>query len=378
MPHAAKTKVAIACQGGGSQAAFMAGALARILRDPLLDNDYQLVSLSGTSGGAVCCLLAWYGLLERDGDRAHAADLIDAFWIENSARDPWERFVVNPLAVATHRLIDHGLLPAMPAPPFMPHFVRGLLKYSLEKFVDFRRLPDLLSDKPDHPTLYCGSVDVLSGEFVVFEEACTRPTWRRLHQCPPPAVGVDAVLASAAVPPLMPATRLGDGAYWDGLFAHNPPIRRLLEVELAERPDEIWVIQIDPDTDARVPQEPLAIVDRRFELTSNLSLNAELHWVRQINEWVAAKILPDDLFKIIQMPRITMSNEIATGLDLASKSNRDPDFLRRLAADGREQAEDFLLDLRGRTDTDWCPQTFPDGHDPHLTPAEYRLRAGRP
>jgi NTE family protein len=46
-----KTKVAIACQGGGSQTAFTAGALRRILRDPELDRSYELVALSGTSGG---------------------------------------------------------------------------------------------------------------------------------------------------------------------------------------------------------------------------------------------------------------------------------------------------------------------------------------
>jgi NTE family protein len=56
-----KTKVAIACQGGGSQTAFTAGALRRILRDPELDRSHELVALSGTSGGALCCLLAWYG-----------------------------------------------------------------------------------------------------------------------------------------------------------------------------------------------------------------------------------------------------------------------------------------------------------------------------
>jgi NTE family protein len=51
--------VAIACQGGGSHTAFTGGALQRLLAD----RSHRVVALSGTSGGAVCALLAWYGLL---------------------------------------------------------------------------------------------------------------------------------------------------------------------------------------------------------------------------------------------------------------------------------------------------------------------------
>jgi NTE family protein len=60
-----KKRVAIACQGGGSHTAFTAGVLRRLLRADELAR-YELVGLSGTSGGAVCALLAWYHLLEDD------------------------------------------------------------------------------------------------------------------------------------------------------------------------------------------------------------------------------------------------------------------------------------------------------------------------
>ena len=46
--------VAIACQGGGSHTAFTGGVLQRLLAD----EDHRVVALSGTSGGAVCALLA--------------------------------------------------------------------------------------------------------------------------------------------------------------------------------------------------------------------------------------------------------------------------------------------------------------------------------
>ena len=55
----AKTRVAIACQGGGSQTAFTAGALKALCETDIGD-EVDIVSISGTSGGAVCAALVWY------------------------------------------------------------------------------------------------------------------------------------------------------------------------------------------------------------------------------------------------------------------------------------------------------------------------------
>jgi NTE family protein len=46
----AKTKIAIACQGGGSQTAFTAGALKALCEAQIAD-EFEIVSMSGTSGG---------------------------------------------------------------------------------------------------------------------------------------------------------------------------------------------------------------------------------------------------------------------------------------------------------------------------------------
>ena len=58
--------MAIACQGGGSHTAFTAGVLKKLLRTEEMKG-YEVVGLSGTSGGAVCALLAWHNLLRGDG-----------------------------------------------------------------------------------------------------------------------------------------------------------------------------------------------------------------------------------------------------------------------------------------------------------------------
>ena len=62
-------KVAIACQGGGSHAAFAAGVLSELLSPSYVDR-FELVGLSGTSGGAICAALAWAGLISGGPEEA--------------------------------------------------------------------------------------------------------------------------------------------------------------------------------------------------------------------------------------------------------------------------------------------------------------------
>ncbi|MBV9413690.1 MAG: patatin-like phospholipase family protein, partial [Solirubrobacterales bacterium] len=91
-----RTRIAIACQGGGSHTAFTAGVLDRLCGDVL--DTHEIVGLSGTSGGAVCALLAWYAL--RDGDPAAAGRLLSEFWADNSATSPWERLTNASMMLA--------------------------------------------------------------------------------------------------------------------------------------------------------------------------------------------------------------------------------------------------------------------------------------
>jgi uncharacterized protein YjiS (DUF1127 family) len=62
-----KKKVAVACQGGGIHTSFAVGVLTEILRDIQQNNRFDLMGLSGTSGGALCTLMVWYGLAQKNG-----------------------------------------------------------------------------------------------------------------------------------------------------------------------------------------------------------------------------------------------------------------------------------------------------------------------
>ncbi|WP_214368482.1 patatin-like phospholipase family protein [Pseudonocardia sp. H11422] len=324
----APRRVAIACQGGGSHTAFTAGVLRRLL---LADETarYRVTGLSGTSGGAVCALLAWYGLLEGDpAGRARAARLLEGFWTENSAAGPWERLANAGLMWAS-TLQDHGLLPVV-SPYDTPVSVTALEEFRglLQRQVDFERIQ--LDTAGRHPVLLIGAVDVLSGEFRTFQSRRDRIT-------------AESVLASAAIPNLFRAVRVAGGTYWDGLFSQNPPVRELVDTA----PDELWVIQINPTKQDSEPTTVIDIADRRNELAGNLSLHQELRFIEKIDQMLAdGRLAPGGRYKqivvrIIELPRTHLTDNLGA----ASKINRDPVFIRELMSLGGRQADEFLAGL---------------------------------
>jgi len=308
--------VAIACQGGGSHTAFTGGVLQRLLAD----EDHRVVALSGTSGGAVCALLAWYGLLT--GGAAEAGRLLERFWEANAATTLSGK-LANAWLVGLARLEGRVTLPTV-SPYLYPDLAGPAFTDLLTRHVDVDRLARLQESPPeDQPLLLVGAVDVLSGDFTAFSS-------RRQE------ITVDAVLASAAVPLLFRAVEVGGRHYWDGLFSQNPPVRQLPDAG----PDEIWVIRINPRARATEPKTVGDIADRRNELAGNLSLEQELHAIRKVNGWVDRL---GDPYRRIEIREIDLDLD----LDLPSKLDRRPAFLRRLFDEGREQADAFLAGLPG-------------------------------
>jgi NTE family protein len=318
--HGERKRVAIACQGGGSHTAFTAGVLKRILRPDVLAG-HEIVGLSGSSGGAVCALLAWSALREDDPPRAAA--LLDAFWADNSATGPVE-WLVNAWTQWASALQDVVVTPAI-SPYDTPFAAAGLetFRRMLERQVDFDALAPPAED--ELPMLLIGAVDVLSGEFKAFNS-------RR------EPITAEAVLASAAIPTLFRSVHTNGGTYWDGLFSQNPPVRELVDV----RPDEIWVIQINPRERADEPRTVMEIADRRNELSGNLSLHQELFFIEKIDQLLEEGLLPaESRYK----PIVVRVIELSRSLDTASKLDRDPAFIRGLMAHGEMQAEEFLAAL---------------------------------
>ena len=207
------------------------------------------------------------------------------------------------------------------------------MKGMLKKHVDFERLKELV--KPSSPLLLVGAVNVLSGEFKAFRSHNFVDNNGKVpNDSPTDGISVEAILATAAIPVLFRAVDIGKDVYWDGLFSQNPPVRELPDA----KPQEIWVVQVDPETHSSEPKKMSNILDRRNELAGNLSLNQEIYFIEKINEWVAEGALTGTKHEVIDVKRIKMLRD----LDAESKLNRDPEFIQELMAYGEEQAEEFL------------------------------------
>jgi NTE family protein len=316
------TRVTIACQGGGSHTAFTAGVLAQLFEDGLAG--HEIVGLSGTSGGAICALLAWTAL--RAGDPAGAGPLLEQFWADNSATTPMEQWVNSAVALAG-QLQRFMAMPEV-SPYDNPFAETGAEEFRrlLERRVDF----DSLVADPSLPALVVGAVDVLSGAFRAFDSRRDRIT-------------ADMILASAAIPTLFESVHVDDGVYWDGLFSQNPPIRELA----ALAPDEIWVIQINPSRRDTVPRTMLEIADRRNELAGNLSLYQELRFIEQIDQMLeAGQLVAHGAYRRIVVRIIELSPaRVSRALGARSKVDRDPALIGEPIAHGRQQADEFLVAL---------------------------------
>ena len=326
--HSSPKTIAIACQGGGSHTAFTGGVLQALLSqiDPA---QHRIIGLSGTSGGALCAAVAWFGLLQ--GKPALSAERLESFWQDMAAQQLPDA-LSNQFLVWLQRSSSYLALPEV-SPYQLPSTGQDYLAKVIGQYVDFDRLPDLV--KADSPRLLVGAVDVLSGQFTVF------------HSHPKTGgqgISSGALLASAAIPELFRAVKVGDSLYWDGLFSQNPPIRGFLAGEQPRdaKPDEIWVIQINPNTRQAEPRSNSDITDRRNELAGNLSLHQELFFIEQTNEWLAEGWLKAGHFKPITIRNISLGLE----LDYPSKLDRSPGFINSLLAEGRREGSEFIRQLQ--------------------------------
>lgn len=316
-------RIAIACQGGGAHAAFTAGVLHRVLEPGFLGGR-ELVALSGTSGGAVCAAIAWSGLVRQGAAEARAR--LAAFWLDDlPAAAPLDA-ALNDWAVFTARLpFSFRVSPYAYVP-----VARDTLARLLVEHVRLGAVP-AAEHARRNPFLRIGATDVLSGSASCFGGA---------------TLEIGHILASAAVPPLFRAEVVGGRPYWDGLYSQNPPVRELIKLPGAHerKPDEIWVIRLNPRARSALPTSSDEIEDRRNELAGNLPLDQELYLIGKINELIeAAPALrehPAKRYKPIAVREI----ELDRGGDYASKLDRSAAALRALWERGRRLAPRFLSD----------------------------------
>jgi NTE family protein len=206
-----------------------------------------------------------------------------------------------------------------------PELGREKFRSLLQEYFNFEELR-ALARRHDAPVLKIGAVEGLSGHFELFsgEELCA-----------------ECLLASAAIPEMFRAVNVpGRGFYWDGLFSQNPPVHDLIYHQI----DELWLVQINSSTCARIPTDTHEILDRRNALSGNLSMEQELSFIDTINRALAEGRLNDPKFRRIQVARISLDRE----LSYQSKLDRRPELLDELRDYGQMKWRRFVKEREAR------------------------------
>ncbi|MGC1954314.1 MAG: patatin-like phospholipase family protein [Gammaproteobacteria bacterium] len=398
-------KIAIACQGGGTHAAFTWGVLTKILETKRKwdtgagdGEKFDITAISGTSAGALCALGTWYGLAPNTADPdcgtlEKAIERLNFLWTNFAARTPIEKSQ-NMVVGALLDLKEKGV----PFPDSTPYnqygelLLTGLsLLGARQQYLSFPALLNSLCPHFQHidwPKLaqanmriLAGAIEIYSGNFEVFdsdktlEEMGLRPApkqndqynitrWRMRR-----TISLEGVAASGTLPEVLQAQQIKDKAfptctpgknirrdayYWDGLYSQNPPVRQLLDLDSKEdKADEIWVIRINPqEVDSLQKLTSLEdIRDRENDLAGNLSLNQELDHILTMNKWLTQWGDNHPLLsnrKIVEVRTIKMKRDTAWGMRRTSKFDRDPQHLEKLHNEGREVAEQWLTGWRAR------------------------------
>lgn len=317
-----KKKISLALQGGGAHGAFAWGVLDALLEDGRL----EISAISGASAGAMngAALISGY---EKDGAEG-ARKALKEFWGDIKSVGQFSPFQVMPW----QRLMGQGNLSGNPWFQWyqvVRHFMSpkdlnmdrlNPLRSILKRSIDFEAL-----NKTQKIRFFASACDVKSGSSKLFRNA---------DMCP------DALLASAALPELMPAVKVGDRYYWDGGLRRNPDLDPLLHEDDA---GDLVVIQINAIYRKDVPTTAIEIMDRDNEIRMNGNLLDQMSFIQKINDMIEKGDLKDKSghFRLLRLHRISNS-EAMSRFDYSSKYNTDPFFLNRLFEMGRETGKAWL------------------------------------
>ncbi|MCG8653067.1 MAG: patatin-like phospholipase family protein, partial [Pirellulales bacterium] len=254
-----RRRLNLALQGGGAHGAFTWGALDALLEEDALALD----GISGTSAGAVNAVALAAGLME--GGPEGARKCLSRIWnaVSRSAAPsshPASPLSYAPTAAFTGEFMRRGF--SRMSGGWSPYDLNPLsinpLREILEVHVDFERL-----QRESPVALFIAATEVTTGRARIF----------RTHE-----ITADVVLASACLPTLFPAVKIGRFLYWDGGFSANPELSTLI-CETQAR--DTLLIQISPDRDPERPQTSEQIAGNVARLTFNQPLRREVAQIEQ-------------------------------------------------------------------------------------------------
>jgi NTE family protein len=318
----------VAIQGGGAHGAYSWGVIDALLEDGRID----IEGISGTSAGSMNGVVLAYGNMLGGSEGARQA--LHDFWQKISKAGaiysplkqmPWEYStnyltknwnLDNSLSYQWFNIVSGMLSPYQ----FNPYNINPLRKI-LEEAVDFTVLKQCQTTK-----LFIATTKVRTGKVRVFRTE---------------EITADVVMASACLPMLFQAVKIGDDYYWDGGYMGNPALFPLFHHTASH---DILILHINPIERDELPRSAADIMNRVNEISFNSSLLKEMRAIAFVTRLIEEQWLKEEYqgrLKKLFMHSLR-ADDTLSHLSVASKFNTDWRFLLYLRDLGREATRDWL------------------------------------
>lgn len=317
-------KINVAIQGGGAHGAFAWGVLDRLLEEDTL----EIEAITATSAGSMNAVVYADGL--RHKGRIGAKKALHTFWhdisLSGRAFSPIKPFFTSPKTLTSadlnrspyYRLAQFVMRHFSPY-QFNPNGYNPL-RDVLEKRVQFQKL----SKAP--VKLFISATNVYTGKVRVF---------------PTPQITADVVLASACLPFLFQAVKIGKDYFWDGGYMGNPALFPLFYHTDSR---DILVVHINPITRNALPKKASDIRNRINEISFNASLLKEYRAIAFVLKLLEEDWLKPEYKKHLKHPLMhaIRTDDLMCDLSVVSKFDTSWAFLTSLKERGREAVSEWL------------------------------------
>jgi len=314
--------VNLALQGGGAHGAFVWGVLDRLLEDDRIG----IEAISATSAGAMNAVALASGMAV--GGPKAARESLHRFWEEVSRTDlmfdlysplnQWIQVLKLPPEYHPFHAAIHYFTHVLP-PSLLNPFNINPLRAVLLKVVDFERLNQSL----EAPQLFLNATNVRTGKIKVFET---------------PRISIDAVLASACLPPYFQAVEIDGEHYWDGGYLGNPAIYPLIYRRGSK---DVVIVQVTAIRRDQLPASAADVLHRITEISFNSSLMREMRAVA-----FATRLIDNGELDASKHSRMLIhwigNDPLMSQLGTATQFHPEWSLLRGLRDEGRDAASRWL------------------------------------
>lgn len=287
-----RARIGLVLSGGGARGAYEVGVLRYVRERLRCDTRFDVIT--GTSVGAVN---GAYIAATCDRPKVQAR-LLARVWQELSIdrvyRIGWERLRDLPRVLFGRSM------------PTLPHGAR------VGGLVDTRHLEEIVRHRIPWPAISrnlrdrrlsafaCTATELATGISTTFVQSSQRVVrqWSRTPNevVVPTSITADHALASAAIPALFPAVRVGDEVFVDGMLHQNTPLRpamrlgadRLLVIGLRRAESKLITRQRMRDQARSIYPNVFFMLGKVFNAMALDKLEADLARIHRMNEMIAA------------------------------------------------------------------------------------------